>query len=125
MLGDRKPFSKFAIEIFLKRMRKETEIYISGNSVTTIYYILCKNNDEIKVRFLISELFDLCHIIPATKDILKAALESNFKDFEDAVQHFSALTNNKIKAIVTRNVRDYIKSKIEVLSPEDFLLKKN
>lgn len=123
LLGNRKPFSKYAAEIFSKSLQKKIHIYISGNSVTTIYYILCKNNDETKVRSLITELFDLCHIIPASKEILKSALESDFRDFEDAVQHYSALTNKNIKAIITRNVRDYKKSKIEVFSPGDFLLK--
>ena len=123
LLGDRKPFSKYAAEIFSKSLQKKTHIYISSNSVTTIYYILCKNNDETKVRSLITELFDLCSIIPATKDILKSALDSDFRDFEDAVQHYSALNNKNIKAIITRNVKDYKKSKIEVFSPEDFLLK--
>ena len=122
LLGNRKPFSKHAAEIFSISMQKKINIYISAISVTTIYYILCKNNDETKVRSLITELFDLCNIIPATKEILRSALESDFKDFEDAVQHCTALTNKNIKAIITRNVKDFKKSRIEVYSPEDFLL---
>lgn len=123
MLGNRKPFSKFAVEIFSKSLGKEIKVYVSGNSITTVYYILCKYNDEVKVRTWIAELLDLCIVVPATKEILRSALESDFQDYEDAVQHFSALAIGRIKAIVTRNVKDYRKSKIKVMPPEDFLLR--
>ncbi len=48
-------------------------------------------------------------------------MNSEFKDFEDALQNFSAIINGKISSIVTRNVKDYKKSEIGVLTPESFI----
>ncbi len=48
------------------------------------------------------------------------ALNSGFKDFEDAFQNFSAIYCGEIEVIVTRNVKDYYKSEIGVLTPELF-----
>ena len=48
--------------------------------------------------------------------------ESNFKDFEDAIQYFTALENN-IDYIVTRNTNDYIKSIIPIITPTELLIK--
>jgi hypothetical protein len=50
-----------------------------------------------------------------------AAINSEFKDFEDALQNFAAQKGGNINVIVTRNVKDFTKSEISVLSPENFL----
>ncbi|MFA6261731.1 MAG: PIN domain-containing protein [Bacteroidia bacterium] len=117
-LGNRKPFSKFAAQIFIGTHQAKFRLYTSSNSVTTTYYILCKNVDDKKARILITDLLDYVQVIPVTEKILKHALNSEFSDFEDAVQHHSALTVDKIKFIITRNLRDYKKSKIKAISPE-------
>jgi len=49
-------------------------------------------------------------------------LHSNFSDFEDAVQSASAELN-QVDLIVSRNVKDFIGSKITTLSPTEFLEK--
>jgi hypothetical protein len=48
------------------------------------------------------------------------ALESEFGDFEDAVQYFTAV-HNEINYIITRNTDDYKKSAIPVYTPTEFL----
>lgn len=45
-LGDRKPFSRFALAIFLNAYHKKIRVYTSGNSITTAYYILGKQTTE-------------------------------------------------------------------------------
>lgn len=54
------------------------------------------------------------------ENTIKMSLHSGFKDFEDAIIYFSALNNN-IDLIITRNKKDFIKSGLPVLSPEEFL----
>jgi hypothetical protein len=49
-----------------------------------------------------------------------AALKSSFSDFEDGLQHFSAM-RNQCGCIVTRNSGDYKNSKIAVYSPMELL----
>jgi len=117
-LGNRKPFSKSALRIFLLAEQKQLILHTSSNSITTAYYLLCKVTTDAQARELISGLLDIIRIIPVTHKVLTQATQSDFKDFEDAVQHFSALTIDEINLIVTRNLKDYSKSKIPVSGPE-------
>ena len=120
-LGDRKPFSKHAAILFLKAQKGEVKLYTSSNSVTITYYILCKTLSEKTVRELIPKLLKYLEVIPVTERILLQALSSNFKDFEDGVQHACALTEKSIKHIITRNTKDYKNSLVKAINPEEFV----
>ena len=52
--------------------------------------------------------------------VIEKALSSNFKDFEDAMQYFSALASN-CEAIITRNERDFKNAEIPVMDADAFL----
>jgi hypothetical protein len=47
-------------------------------------------------------------------------LHSGFKDFEDAVQCYSA-AYAKADGLITRNKRDYVTDILPILTPEEFL----
>ena len=55
------------------------------------------------------------------RNVVLSALDSNFKDFEDALQNFSAIANGGIEIILNRNIKDYKKSELAVFSPETYL----
>ena len=55
------------------------------------------------------------------KSTIEKALNSDFKDFEDALQNFAAENYGEIEAIITRNVKDYKRSEIGILTPESFV----
>lgn len=55
-----------------------------------------------------------------TRLVIENALKSKFTDFEDSVLHESAMLAG-VNYIVTRNVRDFKKSKIPVFTPTEFL----
>jgi predicted nucleic acid-binding protein len=48
------------------------------------------------------------------------AVASDFNDFEDAIQYCCAIENN-LTTIITRNIKDYKKATIKVLTPETFI----
>jgi hypothetical protein len=48
-------------------------------------------------------------------------LYSDFKDFEDALQNYSAELNKEIDIIITRNIKDFKYSKLAVMTPDQFL----
>ncbi len=52
--------------------------------------------------------------------IIDLALNSDFSDFEDAIQYYSALQNN-IDVLITRHLKDYKKTQISVLTARDFI----
>jgi len=54
-----------------------------------------------------------------TKTVIKKLLKSEFKDFEDAIQYNCALTRSKIDFIITRNSKDFKKSTLPIMNPEE------
>jgi hypothetical protein len=56
-----------------------------------------------------------------TGENVNAALDSHFKDFEDALQNFSAENNTDISVIITRNEKDFTNSSLLVQTPQQFL----
>ena len=49
------------------------------------------------------------------------ALNSEFNDFEDALQNYAAQRKKGITVIVTRNSKDYKTSQLSIMSPETYL----
>lgn len=60
-------------------------------------------------------------VVPVSKNAVMEALNSDFKDFEDALQNFSAVYARDITIIITRNTRDYQASQLLVKTPANFL----
>ena len=65
----------------------------------------------------------LVTVLSITDKVIELALTSDFKDFEDAIQYYSAIENN-IKVLLTRNLKDYKSALIPVLTAEQFLTNK-
>lgn len=122
-LGDRKPFSKSALAIFVAGYQKKVKLYTSSNSITISYYILAKQVSENRARELVLRLMESLNVVSVSESILKNAFASEFKDVEDGVQFYSAITVERMGCIVTRNLKDFKKSTIPVLSSEEFHLK--
>lgn len=118
-LGNRQPFGKYALQILNKGRLKEWELWTSDNSITTSYYIIGREIGEKDARMKIGKLLNYIEIQPVGKPELQTALISRFKDFEDGVQHFCALSIENINGFITRNQKDYKHSQIKVYSPEE------
>ena len=63
----------------------------------------------------------IINISMINKQTVLDALHSAFKDFEDALQNFSAQNEKGINTIITRNIKDYKTSKLSVMTPDTFL----
>ena len=74
-----------------------------------------------KVIEKLKQLLTITDVLQMDKHVVEQALNSEFKDFEDALQNFSAINYGKIEVIITRNIKDYKKSEIGVLTPESFV----
>jgi predicted nucleic acid-binding protein len=84
------------------------------------YYIQRKlEGHDIALNFL-KKLRLIITVLNVDDMIIQKALESGWKDFEDAVQYFTAV-HNKIDYIITRNTVDYKKSTIPVYTPAEYL----
>lgn len=120
-LADRRPFSLQAAKIFNLAAMGKTQIYISAVSYNNIYYVLRQSLTNIATIKLLEDLAELTEVADVTRDVIKKSLKTDFKDYEDAIQYYCALSIPKIDFIVTRNTKDFKKSSIPVLNPEEAL----
>jgi predicted nucleic acid-binding protein len=105
LLADRKPFSKYAVEIFNASENKKVKLFTSSHSIATTYYLLKKFIDDSSLRKTLLGLIEYMTIIPVDTEVLTKGLRSKQKDFEDSIQIYCASTIEKIDCIVTRNVK--------------------
>ncbi|BAU55994.1 type II toxin-antitoxin system VapC family toxin [Mucilaginibacter gotjawali] len=120
-LADRRPFSLQAAKIFNLAATGKTQIYISAVSYNNIYYVLRQSLTNKATIKLLEGLEELTEVADVSRDVIKKSLKTDFNDYEDAIQYYCALSIPKIDFIVTRNTKDFKKSSIPVLNPEEAL----
>ena len=123
LIADRKPFSKYSIEIFKKAEEKKIKLFTSSHSIATTHYLLKKYLEEKILRDVLYNLLDYVTVIAVDTDVLKKGLRSKHRDFEDSIQILCASTIEKIDCIVTRNTKDFRESEILVLTPDELCLR--
>jgi predicted nucleic acid-binding protein len=116
-LADRRPFSLDAAKLFNLAIAGSPRIYISAISYNNIYYILRKSFGDTTTLSLLADLAELADIADVTGTVIRRALNSGFKDYEDAIQYYCALSIPQIGLIVTRDTKDFKKSILSVLTP--------
>lgn len=116
----RMPFFKHAAKIFDLIDLGEVQAHITASTVTDIYYISKKEiGHEMAISF-VSGLIQVVEVIGVDKEVIVGAIQSDLKDFEDAVQAVAADFRG-IDLVVTRNVKDFSLSKVKAIAPSDFL----
>ena len=118
---DREPFAEFATYILNLCESKTIKGFTTPVIICNVYYLLRKTAKHEIIIEKIKQLLNIIEITSMDKEVVFGALNSKFKDFEDALQNFSAIENGQISIILTRNVKDYKKSKLAVLTPETYL----
>jgi predicted nucleic acid-binding protein len=117
----REPFLSNSVAILKLCELKEINGFITPVILANTYYVMRRQFNDEHVRKSLKELLQIISIIQIYKSEIVEALDSNFKDFEDALQNYSAEASGKINIILTRNTRDYKHSKLVVMTPEGFM----
>lgn len=120
-LADRQPFAEYAHRLFALAETGKLTVCVSSLSFSNLYYILRKLKGHADTLTLLGQLKLLVQVSAVGESEIQSALSSQFQDFEDAIQHFSAKSEGGFNAIVTRNKADYSLSEIPVLSPDEYL----
>ncbi len=120
-LTERAPFDEYATRLFALCETKVIEGHLTPVIVANTYYILRQKNNREEVVEKLKRLLSIVEVLEMGRTIILAALNSEFRDFEDALQHFAATSHGKINVILTRNLKDYRKSEIPVMTPEAYL----
>lgn len=120
-LANRQPFAMDAAKLFDIALDDKAKIFISAVSYNNIYYVLRQSITSAATIKLLEELADMTEITDVTDSVIRQSLKSDFKDYEDAIQYYCALSIPKLDFIVTRNTKDFKKSKLPVLTPSEAL----
>jgi predicted nucleic acid-binding protein len=106
--------------VFKKIEEGDLKGYLCSLSFPTLFYLLTKELNREKALRALEKLRIVFKVASVDEKVIDMSLLSDFKDFEDAVQYYSAL-RVKADCIITRNKSDYRESVIPVLTPDEFL----
>jgi len=118
---DRKPYSDYATSLLSLCEKKEISGFITPVIISNVYYLLRKTSNHQKVIEKLNQLILILDILLIDREIIMRSLNSTFRDFEDAIQNYTAERDNSIDVILTRNTKDYKSSKLAILTPENYL----
>jgi predicted nucleic acid-binding protein len=118
---DRKPFSEEASKLLSLCEKGEVKGFVTSIMLSNVYYLLRKTASHEKVVENLKMLMNIIDVTTTNKKTVIEALNSEFKDFEDALQNFSAINDKEIKVIITRNIKDYKSSTLSIMTQETYL----
>jgi len=116
----REPHFPDALEVFRAIAKERFAPFVTATALLNVNYFAEKEKGRDFALIEIEKLLSLLTVCSTGASALKKALASPINDYEDAVQHESAIVHN-LDAIVTRNLKDFKNSAIPVYSPAEFL----
>lgn len=118
-LAERKGFYENAAKVIsLPDNGEDVVLLCSSLTYANVNYILSRLTNKETAKKMLADFFKRCKITDIGCREVESALNSSFKDFEDALQYYSAL-NSFSDAIITRNKKDFILSEIPVYEPTE------
>lgn len=99
---------------------EQAEGYVPALIIANLIYVMRKSLDADQIEEVENKLSLIFRIADLTASDIARATELKWPDFEDALQSVAA---ERLRAdfIITRNARDFAKSKVPALSPAEFL----
>ena len=121
LLAKREPFYNGAARIFTLADKSKLMLFTTSLSIANTYYILSNLKSASDAREILRNFRVLVSIIEVDEKITDLSLnDHSFRDFEDAIQYYSAL-ENKIGFIITRDSKEFKKTQIPVMTADEFL----
>ena len=117
---DRHPHSGPSSELLDQIEQGAESAYIAWHSVSNLYYIVVPARGGLSARDFIVELTRFVEVATTDTEAIRYAAGLPMGDFEDAMQVAAARACGA-RHIVTRNVRDYERSPIRAIDPQEAL----
>lgn len=118
---DREPYSADAAKVLSLCESREIKTFITSVILNYVYYLLRQHSTHEKVIEKLKLLITITEALITNKESIQHALNSSFKDFEDALQNYSAVLNGRIDIIITRNIKDFMNSSLGIMTPSNYL----
>ena len=120
LLSGRLPHYNYAAELFSLADEHSIKLYVSSLTFANVNYILSKQLSAAQARKMLLKFKTLINVLSVNDKIIELALASNFSDYEDAIQYNTAIENG-ITTLLTRNLKDFKKAEIAILTAQQFL----
>jgi predicted nucleic acid-binding protein len=119
-LLERQPFEEEANRFFVEAEFGKLQLFTSSLTLCNIAYIVRKIKSAEDVPLIIRDLMDIFTIIPVDVLVLRNAVSSHYKDFEDAVQYHTALSHLRLTHFITRNKKDFKETHLPIVNPSEY-----
>ncbi|MDR0811743.1 MAG: PIN domain-containing protein [Paludibacter sp.] len=120
LLGKRYPYFDAIAKIATLAVRGDLLLVVSALSYSTVDYVLEKTEKHEDVIYNLQKFKMISTVSDLNDAVIEKALNSDFEDFEDALQYFCAL-QSKTEVILTRNSKDFKLSTIPTMTADEFL----
>jgi len=121
LLAKREPFYEEAAMLFTLADKQQVNLSVSALTFANTNYILSQSLKPEEVRQILRKLKLIVQVLCINEKIIGLSLNDNdFRDFEDAVQYYTALENDT-NIIITRNLKNFQKAKLPVMTAAQFL----
>jgi predicted nucleic acid-binding protein len=121
LLAKREPFYEEAANLFTMADKQQIQLFVSALTFANTNYILLHEMKAGEAKLILRKLKLIVRVLNLNEKIVELSLnDDDFKDFEDALQYYTAL-ENEADAIITRNLKDFQKAKLPAMTAAHFL----
>lgn len=117
---DRSPHAESAAELLDRVEHGAEAAFVAWHSLSNLYYLVTPALGGVSARDFIVELTRFAAVATTDTASIRYAAALPMADFEDAMQVAAARACGA-RHIVTRNVKDYERSPIRAVTPQDAL----
>ena len=117
-LTQRQPWYPAAKALFQAEAQERLDLYVSADSISTLFYTIQKGLTRKKATVAIEILLKRIRIAPVTQSVIERAFRMGLPDLEDGIQAATAL-EARIPVLVTRDPKDFegVDAKLQILAP--------
>ena len=122
VLQNREPHVRESSVIWKLCETERAKGYVSALTFANLVYIMRKELEPKKIDEILQALSLIFEFVDFSVADLSHAAELRWDDFEDAIQSVTA-TRVHADYIITRNVRDFKRSKVIVFTPSELIVR--
>ena len=120
VFANREPYYQDSAKLLSLIEQKHVLGFTTPLVFANIHYILRKLKSKEEALQNLRKLRILVSVLALDENHTDSALNSDFSDFEDALQYYSA-KGNSLDCIITRNKKDYKTGSVSVYTPTEYL----
>ncbi len=120
VLQNREPHARMSSLIWKMCESEQADGYVSALTFANLVYVMRREMDPDEIDKTLQSLSLIFEFTDLSAADLSHAAELKWNDFEDALQSVTAKRLNA-DYIITRNVKDFLESKVPALTPSELL----